>query len=172
MNLHVACFSVLVAFALTVVAQTAGAGEPPPEAVVERLSAEIRRLCPEARISVDGEKFVARHGTMTFTLHNRSKTGEISPETHQAEGPNYRGFILTIAREPGPYQGAAEIPQTLDEPYFSTFINAVPTADGRGHLRIGLSYGRQIDEQLKQALLAALPTSKLATERQPPTPKP
>jgi hypothetical protein len=167
MHFHTTCFvvpmrpaqiaSVLFSTILTAFAQSATAGEPPPAAVVERLSEVIRRHCPEVRISADKEKFVAKHATMIFTLHNRSKTGEISQHTYQAEGPNHKGFIVTVWRDEGPYEGAAVMPQTMEEPYYSTFIDAVPTEDRRGHLRVGFSYGRRIDENLKQAIRAALP---------------
>ena len=110
-----------IAVLVTVHAATA---EAPPDELVQKLTQAIRKHCPDATIEVSKQAFVAKFGTMTFTLHGRSKTGEVSPKTHQEEGPNYKGFMLHIALHDGRYQGAAVVPQTLQGPYFPTFIDA------------------------------------------------
>ncbi|MCP5516677.1 MAG: hypothetical protein H7A45_05365 [Verrucomicrobiales bacterium] len=128
-----------------------------PEALTTRLTAAIREHCPDAAIEADDSGFTARHGTMMFTLHGRSKTGEVHPQTYQAEGPNFRGFLLRISRQEGPYEGAAVVPQTLREPYFPTFIDAPATADGSGHYWVRFSFGGRLDDKTKNAILDAIP---------------
>ena len=152
-----AFISVLVLAAL---ATPAGAA-PPPEELVQKLSGAIRKHCPEAVIEVTGDGFAAKHGTMTYTLHGRSKTGEVSAETYPQEGPNYKGFMLSVALRDGGYEGAAKVPQTLQGPYFPTFLDAVPVDAGKKHYYIHFSYGNRIDRELMKAIVDAIPRSRL-----------
>lgn len=130
---------------------------PPPDEVMDRLTAAIREHSPDAKIEAAERGFTAKAGTMIFTLHRRSKTGEVFAQTDQREGPNFRGFMLSVSLLDGPYQGAAATPQTLKEPYFSTFLDARPAEGGRKHYWITFSYGGRLDERLKTAILEALP---------------
>ena len=132
-------------------------GEPPPDELVKKLTAVIREHCPDAAIETTNGVFVAKHGTMMFTLHGGSKTGEFSPKTHEREGPNFKGFRLTVTVEKGRYGGAAVVPQELQGPYFPTYISAPGTEDGENHYWIMFSYGSRLDPKLKQAIFAALP---------------
>lgn len=145
---------------------------PPPEMLTKSLMNVIRKHCPEAVITVTDRAFIAKSGTMKFTVHGRSKTGEISVRTHEEEGPNFKGFLLFISQESGPYQGAAAVPQTLKGPYFPTDLDAVPTDDGTGYYWVNFSYGSRLDPELKQALLEAIPRTRIpptAPAREPGT---
>jgi len=139
---------------------SAGAGAPPPDALVQTLTNTIRKHCPEAKIEVTEHAFVAKYGTMMFTLHSVSKTGEVSPQTYQQEGPNFKGFILGIALQDGKYEGAAMVPQTLQGPYFPTFIDAPATDDGKKHYQVHFSYGSRLDPGLKKAIFEAIPKTR------------
>src|SRR5262245_32388640 len=85
--------------------------EPPPDELVMKMTAAIHKHCPDAAIEVSKDGFVAKSGTMKFTVHGRSKTGEISAHTHQQEGPNFKGFLLQVSVRDGKYAGAAVVPQ-------------------------------------------------------------
>ena len=110
-----------------------------------------------ATLEIEGNELVAKHGTMEFTIHGRSKTGEISPRTHRREGPNFMGFVLRLSVGEGRYAGAAVVPQPLRGPYFPTYIDAIPTPDAKGYYWVSFSYGSRVDEELKKAIFAALP---------------
>ena len=150
----------LMALALLATAPR-GVTEPLPDDLVKRLGAAVRQHCPEAQIEVTETAFTAKYGTMMFTVHARNKTGEVQATTYQEEGPNFRGFLLSVSREEGAYRGAAVTPQTLQGPYFPTYVDAPPTEDSKGHYWIRFSYGSRLDPRLKEALLAALPATKL-----------
>src|SRR5690348_13781988 len=141
--------TILASFALFVSAATLFAA-PPPDDMVQELTATIRKHCPEAKIEVTEDEFVARSGTMMFTLHSRSKSGEVYPQTYQQEGPNFKGFILRVALHDGKYEGAAVVPQTLQGPYFPTFIDAPPVEKGHKHYLVHFSYGSRLDADLKK----------------------
>lgn len=135
-------------------------GDPPPAEVVKKLTAVIREHCPDAAIDATNNVFVAKYGTMMFTLHTRFMTGEVSRETRLQEGPNFKGFILTVGVEKGRYEGQAVVPQELHGPYFPTYINGPATEDGKNHYWITFSFGSRCDPKLKQAVFAALPGGK------------
>jgi hypothetical protein len=129
--------------------------DPPPE-LVAKLTAAIHEHCPNAQIVVTNGLFTAKSGTMMFTLHTRQMTGEILTNTFQEEGPNYKGFVLNVEVEKGPYMGQAFGAQELRGPYYPTFIDAPPTEDGTNHYWITFSYGGGLDPKLKQAIFHAL----------------
>ena len=133
---------------------------PPPERLIKQLNETLRKHCPEAVIEVTKEGFTAKYGTIVYTLHNRSKTGEVYPQTYQQEGPNFKGFMLTISLQSGKYGGAAVVPQTLSGPYFPTFLDAVPTEDGKKYYQIHFSYGSQLAPELKKAIFETIPKTK------------
>jgi hypothetical protein len=107
----------LILLAFSIAASSADATELPND-LVNKMRTTVRELCPDAQIEVSDREFTAKHGTMMFTLHNTSKTGEIHPKTYQTEGPSFRGFILTVSLQKGPYRGAAVVPLTDQGPYF------------------------------------------------------
>ncbi len=135
-------------------------GAPPPPEMVRKLTAAIGKHCPDAKIEVTADGFIAKSGTMMFTLHGKSKTGEIYADTYRAEGPNFKGFLLRVAVNPGLYQGAAATPQTLQEAYFTTFIDAPSTPAGDAHYAVGFSFGSRLDPELKKAIFEVIPKSK------------
>ena len=130
--------------------------EPPPDELVKRLTAVVRKECPDAQFEVDGNTFTAKRGTMMFTLHGRSMGGEIRSKTYQEEGPNYKGFMLKVSLQPGHAVTQAVTPQTLRGPYFPTYIDDPPTPDGENHYWVAFSYGSRLDKKLKTAILDAI----------------
>jgi len=161
---------VILAIAAVLMTASVGYAAPPPESLVRSLTATIRKHCPDAEIEVSEQGLVAKSGTMTFAVHSRSKTGEISPKTHEEEGPNFKGFLLRVSMQAGPYEGAAVVPQTLQGPYFPTFIDAVPTPTSDGHFWVNFSYGSRLDADLKQALLETIPQKRFPAAKTLPEP--
>jgi hypothetical protein len=134
--------------------------EPPPDEMVKKLTETIRKHCPEAKIEVTKDEFVAKTGTMMFTIHGRSKTGEIDAKKYQQEGPNFKGFILRVGLHDGKYEGAAVVPQTLEGPYFPTFLDAPSTEKGKKHYEVRFSFGSRLDPHLKKAIFEVIPKVK------------
>ena len=126
----------------------------------ENITKIVLKHFPKADIAVNDGNFVAKQGTMVFTVHRRSKTGEVGKKTDQVEGPNYRGFILSISARDGKYHGAAEVPQTLRRPYWQTYIDRPPRKGGKSHYVINFSYGSRLNREFMKAVLEALATVK------------
>jgi hypothetical protein len=149
------CRKILAIFLAFVTAQTLFAG-PPPDEVVQKLTEAIRKHCPQAEIEATKMGFEAKFGTMMFTLHSRSKTGEVNAKTYQQEGPNFKGFMLSVELRDGKYEGAMTMPQTLEGPYFPTFVDA-PAVEKNKHYLIHFSYGCRLDPDLKKAIFDVIP---------------
>lgn len=131
-------------------------GEPLSNDVVNKLKEVIKKECPDAEFEVEGDTFTAKRATMMFTLHGRWKTGEITSKTHQQEGPNYKGFLLHVTSRRGREVYQLVTPQTMREPYWSTYINNPPTPDGKDHYWVSFSYGSRLDEKVKAAVHEAI----------------
>ena len=137
--------------------------KPPSEEMVKKMSEAILKHCPDAKIEVTKEEFIAKHGTMQFTVHRHNLDGEIRRETYQEEGPNHKGFMLQVSLNDGEYNGMAAVPQTIRGPYFPTLLVAPTTADGKHHYWVMFAYGRNLDPKLKQVILGVIPKTKSAT---------
>ena len=133
---------------------------PPSDEVVEKVTAAIRKHCPDATVQTTKQHFVAKFGTMTYTLHARGKAGEVFERTYQEEGPNWKGFVLTITLNEGNYEGAAAIPQTLQGPYFTTFIDATNLKGDRKHHFVCFAHGSRLDPDLKKAIMDSIPKNQ------------
>lgn len=158
----------ILTFAVLTFAATASVGrsEPPPDELVNRLTAVICKECPDAEFEVADNAFTAKHGTMMFTLHGRSMGGAIRSKTHQEEGPNYKGFMLKVTLQQGREVHQAVTPQTLRGPYWKTYIDDPPTPDGENHYWAAFSYGSRLDQKLKTAIEEAIsPTNFPTRER-------
>ena len=143
----------LIGFSITTF--NAGAGQLPDD-LVQKLGATIRELCPDAQIEAGNTVFTAKRDTMMFTLHSMDKSGKFYSDTYQKEGPNSKGFILTVSLEEGPYLGALMSSQTLHGPYFPTFFSAPATEDGHNHYSVHFSYGSGLDEKVRNAIFKAI----------------
>jgi hypothetical protein len=131
-----------------------------PESLTNKLSTTIREHCPDALIEISESGFSAKHGTMMFTVHGKSKTGEVFPQTYQEEGPNFKGFLLRVSLKEGAYEGAAVVPQTLRGPYYPTFIDAPRTENGVHHYWVRFSFGSRLDPKLRDAILNVIPKTQ------------
>jgi len=135
--------------------------EPPEAEVVRTLTSVITNLCPKAHIETDRLIFSAKFSTMVYTMHSSLKTGEVSKQTYQQEGPGFEGFTLGVSLEDGKYAGAADVPQTVQGPYFPTFLDAPATDGGKKHYLVQFSYGTRLNPALKKAIFEAIPKSRL-----------
>ncbi len=132
---------------------------PPPEGMVQKMTDAIRKHCPEAKIEVTKEAFIAKFETMMFNVHPRATDGELSREAQQVEGPNKGGFLLEMSLVHAGHD-QRDIPQTLKEPYFEKFIDRPSIESGTKHYRIDFSYDRNLNRKLKQEIFDALPGSR------------
>ncbi|MCA1660286.1 MAG: hypothetical protein LC642_07095 [Verrucomicrobiaceae bacterium] len=148
-------------FFISLLLATPGKAQEAPIVTLDRaLTPIVRTHFPDAQIQVTETSYVAKFGTMDFTVDARQKTGEILAKTHIEEGPNFEGFILRIELQEGRrYLGALRIPQDTPQPYWSTFLDSRTVSKDR-HFFIRFSYGSRLRKEFKKAILDALPKSR------------
>ena len=133
--------------------------------LADKISKLVKKHFPDAIIAQDNSTLSAKHGTMVFTIHRHWKTGKILEETDQVEGPNYKGFMISLSVQNGKYEGAAMVPQTLNRRYWKTYIDRPPTDDDKGYYVINFSYGARLDRDFMKAIFEALPRSRMPTTK-------
>jgi len=124
-----------------------------PSSLFDELSTIIRDHFPDAEVEVTGGKFTAKRGTRMFTMHRGFKTGEVSSQVYQEEGPKPGGFLLEATLQAGLYRGASDGAQTLEGPYFKTFIAAPSTTEGQQHHIVRFSFGSKLDPKFRDAII-------------------
>lgn len=114
------------------------------------------RVPPLERFYSDLEQLFARHypaatsqrledgihfeyDTRVFLVHESLKTGEWQ-EAFEMRGPNRGGILCDITLRKGPYQGAADVPQTFDKHYFTLLLMAPDSPEHDAHLHVRLGY--------------------------------
>jgi hypothetical protein len=128
---------------------------PAPARLEQRLKTLLREACPGANFDrPEDDKLVVRFKTRTFQVHGPYRTGEFTEKPSPEEGPTARGFLLTVQVRPEAYDGPLVVPQTLNRPYWRTYINDYRA--GRQYLFVGLSYGAAPDEKLLAKLKEAV----------------
>jgi len=132
--------------------------------LLKTLASVVHEHCPDATIEAADGSFTAKHGTMTFTMHQFEMGGRFLPRTRQEEGPNYKGFVLRVRLVNGPAQMGQFGPGEFPGPYYSTLMDEIATADRKGYYLIDFSFGRQLDAQLKQGIFDALRTGRSARD--------
>jgi hypothetical protein len=116
--------------------------------VAERLSKIAEQMKPVALVVQNGRNVTLSNNTRTFMVHSSDKLGRRSDKAHKETGPRYDGLMVHVTVGDGRYAGAAELPQDLRGPYWTTFVNAYPIAKGKQHLHVSISYGSRTDQKV------------------------
>ena len=126
-------------------------------ALSKRLRQILKGLAPQATLRLKGHTLVAKCRARMFSVHTIYKDGRIDPIPHGELGPEHKGFLLNAWLELAGTPRAADVPQDLRRPYWSTHINAYGISKATT-LRLSLSYGSHTDrtllKKLKQAVAA------------------
>ena len=94
---------------------------------------------PAVTVSTMDKTITFDHDTRLFLIHDPLKTGEWQDATER-RGPKKGGVFCEIVSESGIYNGAAVVPQTFDERYFSVLLLAPYSKRLDRHLHVRLSY--------------------------------
>jgi hypothetical protein len=99
---------------------------PDFERARDRATEIARRHYPDFKVNLDGDRFTIQRNLREFDVHNPSKSGDLSEETHKTTGPAADGFLLVLEPiEEAPVSQAfqADGPQLLDRPYWKGFVD-------------------------------------------------
>ncbi len=116
--------------------------EAAPPAVAETY-ARVEKLLlahyPNAAVKRENGNLQISYKTRKFMVHNRLKTGEWQEAVEQI-GPDRSGISCSISAAPGPFMGAAVVPQTFDYRYYQSLMLAPYSKSLNYHLVAHLNY--------------------------------
>ena len=123
-------------------------------ALRQRLQKVLETAAPRVTVAFEGHTLVAKCRTRRFSVHAIDKTGAIASAPDSELGPDHKGFLMKAWVEPAATPRAADPPQDVRRPYWTTHLNA--HAIGKEHvLRLSLSYGSQADRAALEAIKRA-----------------
>jgi hypothetical protein len=100
---------------------------------------------------------VIKYKTRKFMVHTIYKTGRISDEAFETEGPSYKGFLIKIYIEKKGTTHQAIIPQRINEIYWETDLNhtVINNTDRQIHWRIsfGVCTDKELLEKIKNIII-------------------
>lgn len=149
-----------LALALSFFVVTAANGNPPTTAPAQefdlrRLAREVERVgrqaYPKAACVVSGDRIYFEFDARDFMVHEPLKTGEWQ-EAVIERGPKRHGIVGDIELFKGAYNGAAELPQTLDKRYFTLAVSAPYSKQLDAHLHVGVKYPAEVPAGFKAQL--------------------
>jgi hypothetical protein len=102
------------------------------------------------------KSLIIKYRTRKFMIHNGSMIGKYSKKAHEEEGPGYKGFMLAIHLQKAGTVNQAEVPQTIQGPYWKTDLNITVAKGTNKQLYWGLSYGNRVDSKLLKRVRSAI----------------
>ena len=107
----------------------------------ERFYRDVRQLVRRYYVGATAHrlrnKIHFEHDTRVFIVHEPLKTGEWQ-DPWEERGPKKGGVHCDIEYRPGPYRGAAAVPQAFDKRYFKLNLLAPYSEKLDGHLYVHL----------------------------------
>jgi len=123
----------------------------------EKIDPIIATLKPKAIIELKNENtLIISYRKRKFTIHGTSMIGKHSDKPYETDGPDYKGFILTLYVQTTGTINQAITPQILKRPYWSTYLNVTPIRSTKKQFFWSLSYGRRTDKKLLEKIKKAI----------------
>jgi hypothetical protein len=151
-------FLVVAAVAATITAAHAQESRLVLRQVEERLRPIFVDLTPAPAVEYPeySQSLLVYYRPQKFLVHGRSKTGEWSTNVFEEIGPSFTGFVLRVHLEKLGDVNQAVTPQTIQEPYWRTFLDVTPIAGTTNQIYWVMSSGGGTDEKLLMRVRQAL----------------
>jgi hypothetical protein len=135
--------------------------DPPPDFDVVRKRATEYAIIyyPNLEISEDGARFTMQRNLREYDVHNGSKSGEVSAETHKETGPAADGFrlvLVPLVEAPVSQAFQADGPQIIDRPYWKSYVDHRFDPEKRSGVAMYFDFGPAVNEGLKDEMLGLL----------------
>ena len=136
--------------------------------VEERIRPVLAGLNPPPTVeySEQSQSLMCRYRPQKFLVHGRSKAGGWSTNVFEEIGPSVTGFVLWVNLQRLGEVNQAVTPQTIQEPYWRTFLDVTPIAGTTNQIYWALSSAGRTDEKLLARVRQAL-DSVARTEAKP-----
>ncbi len=99
---------------------------------------------------------VVRYQPQKFLVHGRNPAGAWSTNVEEQIGPSFTGFVLKIHLQSLGEVNSAKTPQTIQEPYWRTFLEVTPLPGTTNQIYWAVSSAWGTDEGLLDRLKKAL----------------
>ena len=144
---HFAASIVAAAMALTMAGVASADESPDLKQVAIALRPVLEKLDIKADISYPSgtTSLVVSYRSQLYKIHGRSMNGEISPDAHDETGPSFKGFVLRVHLQDKGEVNQAVTPQTLQEPYWQTYLDVTPISGTQKQVYWALSFGSRTD---------------------------
>lgn len=138
--------------------------KPPPDPVLialkDKLEQEFQKTEPKPTFEFpnhyNGKFMIGRFKNRSWLIHPRAKDGRRAETVEKSEGPSDDGFRLAVEVQPLGTVNQLAVPQTVREPYWSTYFNVYPVKNTQKQLYFCLSYGGwTAEKQIAQIKRAA-----------------
>lgn len=118
----------------------------------------LNRLDPKPTMEYPDHtaSLVVTYLPQTYTIHGRSKTGDISVNIRDQVGPSSTGFVLRVHLQSKGEVNQASTPQTIQEPYWTTFLDVTPIEQTDKQIYWSLSYSSRTSTELLAQIRTAL----------------
>jgi hypothetical protein len=125
---------------------------------------------PVFRYLEPGQSLEVSFRAQKFLVHPQAKPGQWSTNLVERVGPGATGFILWARLQPLGTVNESVMPQTLREPYWSTYMDVTAVAGITNQVYWGLSSSPWTDERVVARLMRTV--ESLALTGPPPPAKP
>ena len=110
------------------------------ETLRSAVAALVHKHYPGATVTLIDHSIRFEFNTRTFFVHELSRTGDRWQDAHEEPGPQPGGIHGELEMRPGPYAGAAIVPQAFDRRYFTLYVAAPYARSLDHHLYVRLKY--------------------------------
>lgn len=134
-------------------------GSAPHQTVLSKLKRIIDDLEPKVAVEYPehpSSTMIVSYRPREFMVHRGTKIGKLSDEAFETTGPDYRGFILKVHIEELGTVHQAEVPQTVREPYWRTYLGMTVLGGANKQAYWTLSYGSKTDARLLKEIKQAM----------------
>lgn len=128
----------------------------------DRIEQTVLKQYPKATVKRENGFLLISYNTRKFMVHNRLKTGEWQTAVEQ-EGPDNGGILCSVSGAPGPWTGAAMVPQTFDYRYYQSLLMAPYSKSNNYHLTAHLNYPDNVNQAFVRDFREAV--SKFADDK-------
>ena len=133
------------------------------EHVQDRATAIARRYYPDFTTHMDGDRFLMQRNLREYAIHNPSKSGDVSAETHKETGPAADGFQLVLepitkvpATQALQLASQADGPQLLDRPYWKGFVDHRFDPEKNPGISMFFDFGPTVNAEFRDEMLHLL----------------
>jgi hypothetical protein len=125
--------------------------------VLNKIDKIIEPLAPKIKKEYKDEStLIISYQTRKYLVYDVNMTGRYTEQATEQEGPDYKGFILSLNIQSGDTINQAVVPQTLRRPYWYTYLDITKIKNMDKQFYWSLSYGNATDKKIIDSLIKTI----------------